>query len=315
MLDVRRLRLLREVARRGSIAAAAEALSFSPSAVSQQLSKLERETGVQLLDRGPRSVRLTSAGLLLVHHADAVIEQLELAEAELRRLARTAARTFALGSFATAGASLVPTAVASFARAHPDVEIVVSGLDPLVSLEELAGGRLDLALLYEYDYVPLPEPPGLERRLLLEEPFHLVLPRRHPAAGRVAVPLQELAGETWVKASARSSCHEFTARACRAAGFEPRIGFEFDDYQTMQHLVASGCGVAFAPELALDTIHPDVVVRPITFTPPRRRIYAAWREDGLSEIGRAMLDALAGAARTRRRAARTLQLAAGSDAG
>jgi molybdate transport repressor ModE-like protein len=108
MLDVRRLRLLREVARRGSIAAAAEELSISASAVSQQLAKLERETGVALLERGPRSVRLTAAGVLLAKHADAVIERLELAEAELRELARSQSRTFAFGSFSTAGAAEAP---------------------------------------------------------------------------------------------------------------------------------------------------------------------------------------------------------------
>lgn len=314
MLDVRRLRLLREVSRRGSIAAAADALSFSPSAVSQQLSKLERETGVALLDRGPRSVRLTPAAELLVRHADAIVERLELAEAELRALARSGARTFTLGSFSTADATIVPDALAAFSREHPDVEVVVTGLDPLFAVEELGVGRLDLALVYEYDHVPLPETPGLERLLLLEEPFRLVLPPDHPAAARTSVPLGELANETWVKSSARSSCHRFTVRACRAAGFEPRIGFEFDDYQTMQRLVASGAGVAFAPEMALESISADVAVRPLAFRPPRRRIYATWRHDADSPLRRTMVRAVADAA-ANRKTRPSLRLAADRDAG
>jgi DNA-binding transcriptional LysR family regulator len=313
MLDVRRLRLLREVSRRGSIAAAAEALSFSPSAVSQQLSKLERETGVALLERGPRSVHLTPAALLLVGHADAIVERLELAEAELREQARAGARTFALGSFSTAGAAIVPEALAAFAQEHPGVEVVVTGLDPLFAVDELAERRLDLALVYEYDHVPLPDTPELERLLLLEEPFRIVLPRDHPATARTSVPLAELSAETWVKSSARSSCHQFTVRACRAAGFEPRIGFEFDDYQTMQRLVASGAGVAFAPDLALEAVHADVAVRPLAFRAPRRRIYATWRRDTDSPLCRSMVQAVAEAAARRKRP--PLQLAAGRDAG
>jgi DNA-binding transcriptional LysR family regulator len=314
MLDVRRLRLLREVSLRGSIAAAAEALSFSPSAVSQQLSKLERETGVVLLERGPRSVRLTPAAVLLVRHADAIVERLELAEAELREQARAGSRTFALGSFSTAGATIVPEALAAFTHEHPDVEVVVTGLDPLFAVEELGDRRLDLALVYEYDHVPLPETPELERLLLLEEPFRVVLPRDHPAASRTSVPLAELAGDTWVKSSARSSCHQFTVRACRAAGFEPRIGFEFDDYQTMQRLVASGAGVAFAPDMALESVHADVTVRPLAFRAPRRRIYATWRRDADSPLCRTMVRAVEAAAATRKARPR-LQLAAGRDAG
>jgi DNA-binding transcriptional LysR family regulator len=276
MLDVRRLRLLREVDRRGSIAAAAQALAFTPSAVSQQLAKLEREVGVPLLDRGPRSVRLTEAGRALVARADDILARIAEAENELRALAHQAGSgTIRLSSFPTAAATVALPAVDLLCGRHPGVEVTVTEADPLVSLARLKAGELDAALLYEYDFVPLPEEEGVELTLLLEEPFLVVLPRGHRAARRRTVALADLADEAWIQGTRRSSCQPFTRRACRAAGFEPKIAFDFDDYQAMQNLVAGGAGVAMAPEMALRTPHPGVEVRPIAFRPPKRRIYAA----------------------------------------
>src|SRR5204862_3366205 len=134
-----------------------------------------------------------------------------------------------------------------------EVEVRVIESDPLVSLTRLERGELELAVLFEYDHVPLPETENVERTLLLEEPFLAVLPSNHPAARQRAVRIADLADDTWIQSTPRSSCHPFTARACRAAGFEPRIGFEFDDYQALQSLVAARAGVALAPEMALGT--------------------------------------------------------------
>lgn len=279
MLDVRRMRVFREIARQGSIAGAARALSFTPSAVSQQVAKLEQEAGTALLERSPRSICLTEAGRILAEHAEVILERLALAEAEVRAGAPPSERILRVGSFPTAGATLLPAALAALARQHPTTEVTVAGLDPLVSLERVASGELDLGILFEYDRVDLPAPPMLQRDLLLEEAIHVVLPRTHPTASRRSVPLTELADEAWIRSQPASSCHPFTERTCRAAGFEPRIAFEFDDYQTMLNLVAAAAGIAFAPTLTLAATHPDVVLRPIAFRPPARRIYATWRAD------------------------------------
>ncbi|HSC93290.1 MAG TPA: LysR family transcriptional regulator [Gaiellaceae bacterium] len=269
-----RLRVLREVVRAGSISGAARALAYTPSAVSQQLAKLERETGATLLVRSSRGVRPTDAGEALARRADDILGRLADAEAEVRAVAGLP-RPLRVGSFPTAGASILPPALRSLARASPDVEVRVEQLDPLEGLARVASGDLDLALLYEYDHVPLPVDPRAELTRLLEEPLRVVLRADHPATRATAVVLADLAGETWLSSSPRSSCHPFTERACLAAGFRPRIGIGFDDYTAMQALVAAGMGVAFAPDSALDRPHPGVAIRPVAFQGPTRRIYAA----------------------------------------
>jgi DNA-binding transcriptional LysR family regulator len=299
MLDVRRLRVLQEVAVRGSIAAAAEALSFTPSAVSQQLKKLERETGVELLRRTPSSVTLTAAGQRLVDHTDGILERLAEAEADLMRLAGKE-EPLRLGSITTAAVTILPEALKRYAGLRPPGEVHVVEADPLASLARVRARELDLAIVYEYDHVPLPVDDRLELETLLEEPMRVVLPAGHPAARKRAVRVEELAEEAWIKGTSRSSCHEFTARACRAAGFEPRIVAEFDDYAAMQKAVAGGVGVAFAPDLGLTGLIPGLDVRPIAFAAPHRRILAAARRGETGEPAvAAMLEALHGAVAAR----------------
>jgi DNA-binding transcriptional LysR family regulator len=298
MLDVRRMRVLREVAERGSIAAAAQALAFTPSAVSQQLATLERETGVPLLERGPRSVRLTEAGRALVEHADAILARLEAAEADIQAIAGVRGGMLRLASFPTAYASVMPQAIVEFRRRHPGVELRLTEADPLASLTRVRSGSLDVALLFEYDFVPLPETEAVEYVQLFDDPIRVLLPRAHPAAQRPAVDLAHLADEVWVTSTERSSCHQFVARACRAAGFEPQIGFESDDHGVWQGLVAAGVGVALAPDLALGTLHEAVVALPVARRPLKRRVFAAHRAGDRSGAIRAMLDVLADAVPT-----------------
>ena len=157
MLDVRRMRVLKSVAEEGSIAAAAQALSFTPSAVSQQIATLEREAGVSLVERGPRSIRLTDAGRALVEHTEGILASLEAAEAEIQAIAGVRGGILRLASFPTAYATIMPAAIAEFRSRHPAVELTLTEADPLMSLARVKSGELDLALLYEYDYVPLPE--------------------------------------------------------------------------------------------------------------------------------------------------------------
>jgi DNA-binding transcriptional LysR family regulator len=292
MLDVRRMRVLREVAERGSIAAAAQALSFTPSAVSQQIATLEREAGVALVERGPRSIRLTEAGRALAEHTDGILASLAAAEADIQAIAGVRGGMLRLASFPTAYATIMPGAIETFRVRHPGVELTLTEADPLQSLTRLKSGELDLALLYEYDYVPLPEDDAVERVVLADDAIRVLVPRGHREARRRAVPLDALANESWITSTARSSCHEFVSRACRASGFEPQIRFESDDHGVWQGLVAAGVGVALAPDLALEHLHPGIEARPVALHPLKRRIYTAYRTGGRSPAIEAMLAVL-----------------------
>src|SRR3954452_13033814 len=174
MLDVRRMRVLREVAARGSFSAAAEALSFTQSAVSQQVAALERECGAKLLERGPRGVRLTDAGRALVEHADAIIARIEDAEAELAAIAGLRGGRLRVATFQSAGATLVPRALGEFHRRHPDVEInvILEERDPYGLL---SGGEADLAIVMDFAHTPLLAP-DLDLTPLLEDPYDVLLP-------------------------------------------------------------------------------------------------------------------------------------------
>jgi DNA-binding transcriptional LysR family regulator len=292
MLDVRRMKVLREVAERGSFAAAAQALAFTPSAVSQQIATLEREAGVALVERGPRSIRLTEAGRALVEHTEGILASLAAAEADIQAIAGVRGGMLRLASFPTAYATIMPPAIGGFRHRHPAVELSLTEADPLMSLARLKSGELDLALLYEYDYVPLPEDDAVERLPLCDDAIRVLLPRGHREARRRAVPLDTLAGEPWITSTARSSCHEFVSRACRESGFEPDIRFESDDHGVWQGLVAAGVGVALAPDLALENLHPGVEARPVALHPLKRRIYAAYRAGGRSPAIEAMIEVL-----------------------
>ncbi len=191
-----------------------------------------------------------------------------------------------------AGAAILPDALRELARIRPDVRLAIVEVDPVAGLARLLDGDLDLALLYEYDHVPLPQDARIETRVILTEAMRAVLPAGHPAARRPAAVIGELAAEPWVQSTSRSSCHQFTRRACRAAGFEPRIVAEFDSYEALQGMVAAGVGVGLAPDSALRRPHPGVVVMPVAFQPPSRRILVAWPADGKAPPGRDELVAL-----------------------
>jgi len=272
MLDVRRLRTLREVALHGTIRAAAESLSFTPSAVSQQLSALEREVGCQLLERRGRSVHLTAAGRVLVERAEPILAQLADAEAEAKAVAGTGESPVRIASFASAAASIVADAAAAGTLDAHIVEV-----DPRVGFARLKAGEVDVAILWEYDFVPLRVSGAVELVPLFDDPIDVVMPRSHPAAGGPDVELADLADEPWINSTEASSCHPFLQRACVAAGFEPRIAAETVDHRTLHHLVASGVGLAVIPVLSQLDLPPSLVARPIRTSPPKRRIHAAFR--------------------------------------
>lgn len=272
MLDPRRLRVLREVATRGSFSAAAKALAFTQPAVSQQIAALERETGTTLIERGVRPVRLTDAGRALMVHAEAVLAHLDEAQQELGELAGLRRGRLRLASFPTAIATLVPHAVALFARRHPDVDLTVVDDHQQGLIPRLARWELDLALIYDHEALPEPEV-RLDRTHLLDDPFDLLVPDGHPLARRRSVALEELADETWIGGTPDGAYARIVLHSCRVAGFEPRVVFGSDDYNAVQAFVAVGLGVAILPRLARTFPRPGLA-RVALAEPPVRRIDA-----------------------------------------
>jgi DNA-binding transcriptional LysR family regulator len=274
MLNVTRLKVLKEVAYRGSFSAAADALSYTQSAVSQQIATLEAETGMALLERHPRGVTLTAAGQALVGHAEGILARLETAEAALSAIAGLRGGRLRMASFSTAGATLMPLAIATFRASYPEVELTLAEGEPEEIVPRLRAGELDLALLFEFAGES-PLQGDMARVDLLEDPMSLALPRAHRLARRQRIRLEDLAQDAWVQTSRSSPCARHVVRSCHAAGFEPNVAFESDDYQTVQGLVAAGVGVALIPQLALSVVREDIVIRALSPTPPVRRVIAA----------------------------------------
>jgi molybdate transport repressor ModE-like protein len=274
VLDVRRLRLLREVARRGSLTAAADALSYTPSAVSQQIAALEREAGTRLLERRARGVVLTEAGQTLVEHAEVILGRLEAAEQALQALADLERGHLRMASFATAGASVLPRAVDVFRARHPGVEITVGQANPRESVERLRTARLDIALTVDLEPRPAE---GVEVVHLFDDPVQLALHADHPLAAKPDLRLADLAKDTWIDVPRATSGGQVLTRACTEAGFAPRVAYESDDYTAIQELVGAGVGVSMLPDLALCPPHPSVVLRSLGPGGPSRDIQAAMR--------------------------------------
>jgi molybdate transport repressor ModE-like protein len=292
MLDVRRLRVLREVAACGSFSAAAESLSFTQSAVSQQVAALERESGAKLLERGPRGVRLTDAGRALVEHADAILARLQDAEEELAAIAGLRGGRLRVASFQSAGATLVPRALGDFHQRFPDVELIVTQMEVDESRTALAAGDIDLAIVMDFPDIPLLAA-DLDLTLLLHDPYDAVLPRDHRLAGADEVELAELSDERWVVPQPGIGCQEGIYAACRMHGFEPRQRIETDENEQLQAFIAAGLGVAVFPRLALTTPRPGVVVIPTAGPSLVRRVWAATQRDAYrSPAAEAMIEIL-----------------------
>jgi DNA-binding transcriptional LysR family regulator len=278
MLDVRRLRVLRELAARGTIAATADALGYTPPAVSQQLAALEREAGVALLERNGRRRRLTPAGEELVARTEAVLNALEAAEAAVERVTTQVAGTVRLAAINSIHNRLLPAALGELARRHPDLRLSTRELEPSESLPALKLGELDLALAAEYDFAPIEADPALERHVLADDPNRLAVPTGHPAAEAPpgSVPIEELAGERWIAGREGTFCHATVVHTCRGAGAEPLIAHRTNDFDVSYALVAAGAGVAIVPELAGPPPPGVALVEPAGGV-PGRRLFAAVR--------------------------------------
>jgi DNA-binding transcriptional LysR family regulator len=294
MLDVRRMKVLREVAARGSFSAAAEALNFTQSAVSQHVAALERETGTQLVERGSRGVRLTEAGAVLVDHADAILARLDAAEEDVAAIAGLRGGRLRLVGFQSAGATVVPKAVATFHERYPQVELGLREAEPEEAAAMLKAGEVDLALLYHHPAMNMI--PDLELTHLMDDCYDALLPAEHPLASRRRLSLSDLSEEPWILSTSGNGCRRITSAMAREAGFEPRAAFEADDTLASQALVAGGVGVTLMPRMALTAVHPGAVARAL-HDAPVRRVFAARMEGGFhSPASDAMLEILQDAA-------------------
>ena len=273
MYDLKQLRVLHEVAKRGSFSAAADALDYTQSAVSKQIAALEREAGAVLVERAVRPVRLTDAGGVLLSHAQAALSHLSAAEQELAAIAGLRAGSLRLGTFASAGATLVVPAISAFHARHPDVKLSLIEADPRESISLIRAGELDLAVVHDYPALSAPVDEHLEQTPLLEDRFELVLPNDHPLTRKRSVTLAALAGERWlfprITGGVSSTYDRLMRGACAVAGFEPQILFEINDCQAAQGFVAADMGIAVLPHLALYPLNPNVVVRKLNDAPSR----------------------------------------------
>jgi DNA-binding transcriptional LysR family regulator len=286
MLDLKRLRLLSELSRRGTIAEVASVVGYTPSAVSQSLAQLERETGVALLERDGRRVRLTPAAHGLVAATDRVLAELDAAEAALAAEHESVRGEVVIGSFPSAGAGLVVPAVAALARRHPDLQVTVREHEPEDGIPLLRSGALDLLVSESYDDVPRAPAGGLEEHRLHSEPLLLV------AAADVPTELSAHRDADWIAGLPGTQFAAALERACNQAGFTPRIVHRADDARLIHTLVAAGLGIALLPALACEPVAGLRHVEP-TPSPPRRHVHAHARRGATRRPGvAAALDAL-----------------------
>ena len=279
MIDIRRLKVLQAVVVSGSVSAAAALLSYSPSAVSQQVSALERETGVRLLERVGRGIRPTDAALLLCEHTTRVLASIQDAEDALAALASGHSGRIRLGAFPTAGSSLVPGALAAFQTLHPSVALDLVVVESDEAITTLRSGAIDVLVAVETRSPGDAVDDEFVHRHLLTDPFRIVLPRSHPLAAERSVDLSLLASERWIGVSScPGHCQLVIEAACTRAGFRPAYAIDADEYPTAQGFVAAGLGVAFVPMLALgSSLHPSVAVRRLKGIQPARQVWALTR--------------------------------------
>ncbi|MEM9038595.1 MAG: LysR family transcriptional regulator [Actinomycetota bacterium] len=274
-LSLVQLRMLREVARRGTMAAAADALGYTPSAISQQLAHLQQSAGVDLFERVGRNVHLTDAGYDLARRADTILGEVEAAGAALESSRTDVRGVVHVGLFESVATALLPSLLTRLAADHPDLEVRTTLADPGGAVDALSTGELDLAFSLEYDGVPWPLPDRLHSDHLRDDPFHLVVPTGHRIADG-PVRLGDVADEPFIGSSPESPCGRLMMAACDAAGFRPDVVHRFDDYRTVLALVSAGHGISLVPELGLCDVPSDVRVLPLA-EPVVRRIVLTCR--------------------------------------
>ncbi|MFJ4002167.1 LysR family transcriptional regulator [Streptomyces sp. NPDC090023] len=276
MLDLQRLRALHAVSVHGSVGAAASALGYTPSAVSQQITKLERETRSVLLERDGRGVRLTAEARQLASAAQEMLAVMERAETELEQRRGVPAGLLTVVAFASAARGLLPGVLAELVVRHPALDVRLSEVDPHLSVDMVAKGAVDLAVVHDWDIAPLPLPPGVEQAVLGDDPCTLLVPRTHPFAGRSSVRRAELGGQRWVCQPPGRVCHDWLVRTLREAGHTLEIVHQADENPTLVALIAAGLGIGLVPRLGRGPLPPGAVELPLD-PAPVRRLYALWR--------------------------------------
>jgi DNA-binding transcriptional LysR family regulator len=278
MIDLGRLRALDAVASYGTVLAAGEALHCTPSAVSQQLAKLEREIGTPVVEKDGRRLRLTDAGRILAHHAVRVLAAVDEAEAALAAHRGTVSGRLEIAAFATACRGLLPYALKKLATEHPHLTTALLECNPHIGLDALARGRVDVAVLDDWPEVALAVPPGLDTVDLGLDTADMVVPADHPLASTVEpVPLDVARGERWIAALPGAICHDWLIRVL--PGVEP--AFLVGEFETQLTLVAAGLGVAMVPRLARPELPAGVAVVKLERV-TTRRVAVAWRRSAAS---------------------------------
>ncbi|MCW3016594.1 MAG: LysR family transcriptional regulator [Solirubrobacterales bacterium] len=277
MLHLGRLRTLREVADRGTIAAAADALHLTPSAVSQQLSALEREVGHRLVQPDGRTVRLTPVAEVLVRRADGIFAEVQQLHAEVAAHAAGEHARLQVGAFATAITSLIAPAATALRASSPGLELRVTMVEAPDAFAGLGRQELDLVISMEAPGAPTHDDPRFAREELLTDVLDLVVPADHPLAAHASVELAAASAEAWVVPPVGWTCEQVVLGGCHAAGFTPRVAHRSADWTAVTALVAAGLGVALVPRLARLGVAPGAVVIPLEGQPPARHLFAACR--------------------------------------
>ena len=265
--DVQALRVIKAIADEGSITAAAASLGYSQPALSQQMKRLEQRLGVPVIERVGRSVRLTEAGRVLARHAPAVTTALDAAAGELAELRGLRAGRVRLVAFPSASPTVVPRLLSDLAEHHPGITITYVEAEPPEAVDAVREDRADIALTFSYpgdrDDPHGSSARGLAVRAVGSDDLLAVLPEGHPAAAGERVEVSELADENWIAGCPR--CRGHLLELCGRAGFEPRIGFETDNFVAVEGLVAQGIGVATLPRMAVESfpLMPGVITRPL----------------------------------------------------
>jgi DNA-binding transcriptional LysR family regulator len=276
MIDLGRLRALHAVAQYGSVNRAAEALGYTPSAVSQQLTKLERETRTTLIERQGRGIVLTDAARQLASTAARILELVEDAELTLEEQRGQAIGTLKIAAFPTAARGLLPPALARLIDENPGLDVRVTETDPFEAVAAVSRGEMHVAVVHDWQNTPLSLPEGLSRVKLGSDPADVLVPATHRLAGKEFVRAEDLVGERWICQPSGSICHEWLVRTMRRAGVEPEIAYSVAEYQTQLAMLARGIGIGLLPRLGRGTLPDGVVVVPLQ-PAPSRRLYAVWR--------------------------------------
>ncbi|RCV56532.1 LysR family transcriptional regulator [Marinitenerispora sediminis] len=284
MIDVRRLQLLQALDQYHTVAATAEALNVTPSAVSQQLAALAKETGVTLVERSGRRFLLTGAARVLLDHARVIFAEMERARADLAEYADGTIGIARVGAFATAISDLVAPAVAGLRQSQPGWRFQVVQAEPEESTEMLRVGALDLAVTMSSAHLPPAGTPDFRLDSLMVEPFDAVLPYHHPLAGRTQLDLAtDLADADWIMSGPGSAWYDCVTAACNQVGFQPRVAHTVDEFSAVFALVAAGLGIALMPRLAWTGLSTSQVVVRSVSNGPRRHIVAVSRAGGNPE--------------------------------